>query len=213
MEEGSLCRDLLPCSTEAASSALGSASIRVDSSLSALCFSTITDLRRNVTPRPPAAPFIPGKSKLEGLYLNRESRDFPDSGGRRVVAAPGPYSTRMPLTRSCRERSATRGRQGSPWRYSTSAHSRRRRRAAGWRRATNRGCVSRSPDPSVRGRGIRLPPVSGGAIRRGRCGRVGPPPMARASAPRPGRRSIGRRGRARPDAGLPPPSDSGRRCR
>ena len=36
-------------------------------------------------------------------------------------------------------------------------------------------------------------------------------PTARASAPRPGRRSIGPRGYSRPHAGRPPPSDSGRR--
>jgi hypothetical protein len=39
----SLRRDLIPCSTEAASSALEPVSIRVDSSLHALCFSTMEE--------------------------------------------------------------------------------------------------------------------------------------------------------------------------
>jgi hypothetical protein len=49
-EEKSLRGDLLLCSTEGAFSAPGRASIR-DSRLSALCCSTITNLRRNMTPR------------------------------------------------------------------------------------------------------------------------------------------------------------------
>ena len=62
---------------------------------------------------------------------------------------------------------------------------------------------------------VTLPflPVSGGAIGRDRCGRGALRPTARASAPRPGRRSIGPRGRARPHAGRRPLSDSGRRFR
>jgi hypothetical protein len=46
VEDGSLCGDLVFCSTETASSALGPASIRVDSSLCAPCFSTMEDLRQ-----------------------------------------------------------------------------------------------------------------------------------------------------------------------
>jgi hypothetical protein len=42
---------LLPCLAEGTSLAPGRASIRVDSRLSALCCSTITNLRRNTTPR------------------------------------------------------------------------------------------------------------------------------------------------------------------
>src|SRR5262249_13461209 len=61
--------------------------------------------------------------------------------------------------------------------------------------------------------GIRLLPVSGGTIRRNRCGRGALRPTARASAPQPGRRSIVPRGRSRPYAGRRPPSDSGRRIR
>jgi hypothetical protein len=57
---------------------------------------------------------------------------------------------------------------------------------------------------------IRLLPVSGGTIRRNRCGRGALRPTARASAPRPGRPSIGPQGRSRPHAGRRPPSDSGR---
>jgi hypothetical protein len=56
---------------------------------------------------------------------------------------------------------------------------------------------------------IRLLPVSGGTIRRNRCGRGALRPTARASAPRPGRPSIGPQDRARPHAGRRPPSDSG----
>jgi hypothetical protein len=52
--------------------------------------------------------------------------------------------------------------------------------------------------------GIRLLPVSGGAIRRNRCGRGALRPTARAKPPRPGCRSIGPRGRARPHAGRRP---------
>jgi hypothetical protein len=40
-----------------------------------------------------------------------------------------------------------------------------------------------------------------GAIRRNRCGRGAPRPTARSSTPRPGRRSIGPRGRSQPHAG------------
>ncbi len=81
------------------------------------------------------------------------------------------------------------------------------------RQAANRGRLSWSPYPLVGRRGIRLLPVSGGAIRRDRCGRGAPRPTARASAPRPGRPSIGPRGHAPPRAGRRPPSDSGRRFR
>ena len=45
--------------------------------------------------------------------------------------------------------------------------------------------------------------MSGGAIRRSRCGQDALRPMAQASAPRPGRRSIGPRGRSRPYSGGP----------
>ena len=91
-----------------------------------------------------------------------------------------------------------------------SAHPRGRCRTAGWRQAANGGCVSWNPYPSAGGCGIRLVPVSGGAIRRSRCGQGALRPTARASAPRPGRPSIGPRGRSRPPAGRRPPSDSGR---
>src|SRR6266403_3551485 len=60
---------------------------------------------------------------------------------------------------------------------------------------------------------IRLLPVSGGAIRRDRCGRGALRPTVPASARRPGRPSIGPRDRSRPRAGRRPPSDSGRRFR
>jgi hypothetical protein len=68
------------------------------------------------------------------------------------------------------------------------------------------GCAA-SPGWRLR---IRLLPVSGGAIRRNRCGRGALRPTVRASAPRPGRPSIGPQGRSRPHAGRRPPSDSGR---
>jgi hypothetical protein len=59
---------------------------------------------------------------------------------------------------------------------------------------------------------VTLPfsPVSGGPIRRDRCGRGALRPTARVSAPRRGRPSIGPRGHARPYAGRQAPSDSGR---
>ena len=65
--------------------------------------------------------------------------------------------------------------------------------------------------PELVHRRIRLLPVSGGAIRRNRCGRGARRPTARVSAPRPGRRSIGPRGHSRLYADRQPPSDSGRR--
>jgi hypothetical protein len=86
-------------------------------------------------------------------------------------------------------------------------------RTAGWRQAAHTGCVPWSTYPSVGRCGIRLPPVSGGAIRSNRCGRGAPRPTARASAPPPDRPSIGPRGHTRPHAGRRPPSDSGRRFR
>jgi hypothetical protein len=75
--------------------------------------------------------------------------------------------------------------------------------------STEQGMRFREPSFGWRLRITPLP-VSGGAIRRNRCGRGALRPTARASAPRRGRPSIGPRGRARPDAGRRPPSDSGR---
>jgi hypothetical protein len=81
-------------------------------------------------------------------------------------------------------------------------------RQGGDKRRTENALMERSP--SVGGCRIRLLPVSGGAIRRDRCGRGALRPTARVSAPRPGRPSIGPRDHTRPHAGRPPPSDSGR---
>jgi len=73
------------------------------------------------------------------------------------------------------------------------------------------GRVARSSKQRMRF--IRLWPVSGGAIRPNRCGRGALRLTARASVPRPGRRSIGPRDRSPPRAGRRPPSNSGRRIR
>ena len=80
-----------------------------------------------------------------------------------------------------------------------------------YRRHALRDRAFHGPYPSVGGCGIRLLPVSGGAIRRNQCGQGALRPTARASAPRPGRRSIGPRGRSQPYAGRRSPSDGGRR--
>src|SRR5258706_2818907 len=64
-----------------------------------------------------------------------------------------------------------------------------------------------SPYSSVRGCGIRILPMSGGAIRLSRCGQGGPRPMARETACPPGPRRIRPPGQRRPHPGPPPPSD------
>jgi hypothetical protein len=73
--------------------------------------------------------------------------------------------------------------------------------------------ASWSPYPSVGECGVRLLPVSGGAIRLNRCGRGAPRPTARASAPRLGHPSIGPRVAHDLTRGRRPPSDRGRRFR
>jgi hypothetical protein len=95
--------------------------------------------------------------------------------------------------------------EGPPWRSSPSAYPRGRCRTAGWRQAANRGYVSRSAIPSAGGCRIKLLSVSGGAIRRDRCGGGALHPMVQASAPRAGRQSTGPRDRSRPRAGRRPP--------
>src|SRR5262249_43485488 len=68
-----------------------------------------------------------------------------------------------------------------------------------------RAATTGSPYSSVGGTGISVLPVSGGAIRRDRCDQGALRPTAPASAPRPGRGSIGPRGRSRPHGGRRPP--------